>query len=205
MDTIKEGDTPEKSSDWRDHQDPRVRKHIAYCQNYVAKFDHGAPGHMDRHVVDTLAKQLDTWQEESRSQIQRNNALHAEIADLRSQVEAVKQHRKLDQYYDVQINAAEIERLEAAKNGAYAERNKCLVLVALMAQRLGLTTGIGIDPNAETSEWQSILFIDLPAGQVSWHLHESETHMFYFVGAYGGTWDGHATDEKYRRVVEPGL
>jgi hypothetical protein len=54
-------------------------------------------------------------------------------------------------------------------------------------------------------EWASVLFIDLPAGQVSWHIHESETLWFYFVGAYDGEWDEHTTDEKYQRVLEPGL
>lgn len=95
--------------------------------------------------------------------------------------------------------------LVAQKDNAYAERDKCLVLAALMAQRLGLKVGIGIDQKAESSEWASILFIDLPAGQVSWHIHESEASMFYFVGAYDGAWDGHTTDEKYQRVLEPGL
>lgn len=95
--------------------------------------------------------------------------------------------------------------LAAAKDAAYAERDKCLVLTALMAQRLGLKVGIGIDPKAQTSDWESILFIDLPAGQVSWHIHASETSMFYFVGAYDGEWDGHTTEEKYQRVLEPCL
>jgi hypothetical protein len=99
--------------------------------------------------------------------------------------------------------------LVAAKDNAYAERDKCLVLIALMAQRLGLTTGIGLhvdkpDEDWDT-EWRNILFIDLPTGQVSWHIHDSETHWFYFVGAYSGEWDGHTTDEKYQRVLEPGL
>lgn len=95
--------------------------------------------------------------------------------------------------------------LVAAKDNAYAERDRCLVLMALMAQRLGLKVGMGIDPKADSPEWASVLFIDLPAGQVSWHIHESETSWFYFVGAYDGEWDQHTTDEKYRRVMEPGI
>lgn len=95
--------------------------------------------------------------------------------------------------------------LTMQKDAAYAERDKCLVLMALMSQRLGLNVGMGIDPKASSDEWESVLFIDLPAGQVSWHIHESETHWFYFVGAYDGIWDEHTTDEKYQRVMEPGL
>lgn len=102
-----------------------------------------------------------------------------------------------------------IAELTAQKDAAYAERDKCLVLLALMAQRLGLTVGIGqhVDvPGVHWDyDWRNILFIDLPAGQVSWHIHDSETAMFYFVGAYAGEWDGHTTDEKYQRVLEPGI
>lgn len=92
------------------------------------------------------------------------------------------------------------------KNAAYAERDKCLVLMALMAQRLGLKVGIGRHVGADwDDDWRNILFIDLPAGQVSWHIHDSETSMFYFVGAYDGVWDGHTTEEKYQRVLTPGI
>jgi hypothetical protein len=91
------------------------------------------------------------------------------------------------------------------KDTAYAERDKCLVLMALLAQRIGLKVGMGIDPKADGPEWASVLFIDLPAGQVSWQIHFGETHWFYFVGAYDGEWDEHTTEEKYRRVLEPGL
>lgn len=98
------------------------------------------------------------------------------------------------------------EALKAQKDDAYAERDKCLVLMALMAQRLGLKVGIGQHVGEDwDDDWRNILFIDLPTGQVSWHIHDSETLWFYFVGAYDGEWDGHTTDEKYRRVMEPGL
>lgn len=185
-------------SDWREHQDPRIRKHIAYCQNYVARFDHGAPGHLDRHAVDTLAKQLDAQFEITADLARRNVELQAQLnvqpaiaTELRRQVQNMR---------------AEHVRLVAAKDGAYAERNKVLVLVALMAQRLGVKVGIGQHVGDDwDAEWRNILFIDLPAGQVSWHIHDDEAQMFYFVGGYGGEWDGHTTEEKYRRVLEPGL
>lgn len=102
-----------------------------------------------------------------------------------------------------------IDDMKKSKDAAYTERDKCLVLIALMAQRLGIKTGIGlhVDKPGETwdADWRTILFIDLPAGQVSWHIHDGEARWFYFVGAYDGEWDGHTTDEKYQRVLEPGL
>lgn len=107
------------------------------------------------------------------------------------------------------MTANDVLRLIAQKDGAYAERDKCLVLIARMAQELGYKVGIGlhVDKPGEDwdADWRNILFIDLPAGQVSWHIHASEAQWFYFVGAYGGVWDGHTTEEKYQRVLEPGL
>lgn len=103
----------------------------------------------------------------------------------------------------------QILRLIRQKDAAYNERDKCLVLLALMAQRIGLKVGMGLHvdkPGEEwDADWRNILFIDLPAGQVSWHIHESEARWFYFVGTYDGVWDGHTTEEKYQRVLEPGL
>lgn len=58
---IKEGETPATSPppDWRDGLDDRTRRHVAFCQDYAAKHNHGAPGHIDYLTVDTLAKILD--------------------------------------------------------------------------------------------------------------------------------------------------
>lgn len=102
----------------------------------------------------------------------------------------------------------ELKAMEAAKDGAYAERNKCVALIAQMALAMGLTAGIGVHPEEDTSwesDWRNIVFIDLPSGQVSWHIHDSETEMFMFLPVYPGKWDGHDTEEKYRRVLEPGV
>lgn len=57
MDTPPEPDAP--ALDWRDALEPRIRQHVAYCQSYVTNHNHGAPGHLDRVTVDTLAKLLD--------------------------------------------------------------------------------------------------------------------------------------------------
>jgi len=87
-----------------------------------------------------------------------------------------------------------------------AERDKLVALVARMALELGFFAGIGKheDKPGEVWEddWRNIIFIDLPTGQVSWHIHDSELPMFDFLPEYKKKWDGHDTEEKYRRVVE---
>ncbi|MHB8122597.1 MAG: WDGH domain-containing protein [Desulfuromonadaceae bacterium] len=100
----------------------------------------------------------------------------------------------------------ELKDMEAAKDGAYLERNMCVALIARMALTMGLTVGIGKHPEGDATwerDWMNIVFIDLPAGQCSWHIHDSEIPMFSFLPEYAGQWDGHDTAEKYRRVLKP--
>ena len=47
--------------------------------------------------------------------------------------------------------------------------------------------------------------MDLPNGQVSWHIPDSELPLFDFLFPYAGEWDSHTAEEKYERVVNPGL
>jgi len=88
-----------------------------------------------------------------------------------------------------------------AKDGAYLERNGCVALIAGLALANGWKAGTartaieGWDP-----EWHGAVYIDLPAGQVSWHYHSSQEHLFAFLPPYDGSWDGHDTPTKYDRV-----
>lgn len=64
-----------------------------------------------------------------------------------------------------------------------------LVLDALaVAHRLGFQAGFRIDP-AEP-DWP-VAYIELPTGQVSWHLPQHPT-----------AYDGHSTAAKYKRINE---
>lgn len=97
--------------------------------------------------------------------------------------------------------------LRTRKDGAYTERNKCVALIAKMATALGLKVGLAQhDPNDKSwdEEWRTIIFIDLPSGQVSWHFHDSHKWLLEGLPIYEGIWDGHSTDVKYERVLAPG-
>lgn len=96
-----------------------------------------------------------------------------------------------------------LQRLRQQKDEAYQERNQCVALVARMALRLGCRAGLAKHPESDTSwdaDWRNIVFVDLPAGQVSWHLHDLDLPLFDGLPAYPDAWDGHSTFEKYRRV-----
>ena len=89
-------------------------------------------------------------------------------------------------------------------DAVYAERDKCVALIARMAQALGCNVGLGEHPSSDESwmdEWKTIVFVDLPTGQVSFHVHDSERAWFDGLPKYTQPWDGHTTTEKYQRVL----
>lgn len=96
---------------------------------------------------------------------------------------------------------AEVKRLREAKDSAYAERNK---LVAALSKVFpsSLERHPDIDRTWE-DDWRWIVMFDLPTGQVSWHIHDSELGMFGHLPRERSThhsWDGHTTEEKYDRL-----
>ncbi len=98
--------------------------------------------------------------------------------------------------------AKEIE-LENAKDLAYLERNKCVALIARMALAMGCKAGLSKTAiEGWSDDWHNCVYIDLPTGQVSWHLHDSQLSLFNDLPRYECVWDGHDTDEKYRRVAQ---
>jgi hypothetical protein len=85
----------------------------------------------------------------------------------------------------------------------YKERDMCIALIAKFAQYNELRVGIGYHAEEPwENDWRNIIYIDLPTGQISWHIHDSELAMFNFLPYYHATWDGHTTEEKYRRLLE---
>jgi hypothetical protein len=86
-------------------------------------------------------------------------------------------------------------------NAVYLERNRCVLLALRLALAAGYVAGIGQDEQGEPG-WQHILYIDLPSGQVSWHVPDQfVTEHCGNLPVYTRAWDGHDTEEKYRRVL----
>jgi hypothetical protein len=76
--------------------------------------------------------------------------------------------------------------IEAEETKDYAKRNILIYAALSTATDEGLEGGIRLDP--QEPEWP-VVFIELPTGQVSWH-----------VAAHHLPWDGHDTPTKYERV-----
>lgn len=96
----------------------------------------------------------------------------------------------------VDWQSLEIKRLEEEKDAVYLERNQVVAaLASIFSSGITRTNIPGWDP-----EWHGCVYIDLPQGQVSWHYHDREAHLFAHLPPYIKPWDGHTAEQKYRRL-----
>ncbi len=89
-----------------------------------------------------------------------------------------------------------IKNQSSTLDDAYFDRNQAVQTMAKMAQQLGMKVGLRRDLDAPG--WP-VLMIDLPEGQVGYHLPEDQV-----VGdwpEYDKDWDGHSLAEKRDRVA----
>ena len=88
--------------------------------------------------------------------------------------------------------------LRIEKNRAYSERNQ---LVALLSKLWpSYLAQHPFEDKAWDPEWRTIVFINAPMGQLSWHLHTSDLPLFEHLEHGTNNWDGHTTEEKYARI-----
>ena len=95
---------------------------------------------------------------------------------------------------------SEAARLREAKDGAYRERDQLVcALSKVFPSRLERHPD---SDKAWDDDWRWIVFVDLPTGQASWHIHDTELEWFSHLSVRSGnSWDGHTTEEKYRRLA----
>lgn len=93
--------------------------------------------------------------------------------------------------------ADDLTAARVAKDAAYAERNQLVrALSKLYPASLERHDGEGGEDG-----WRWLVVIDLPTGQASWHIHDSELPNFTHLRmCEGRAWDGHTTEEKYARL-----
>jgi hypothetical protein len=104
-----------------------------------------------------------------------------------------------DLYGDYQAAQQRAERAEADLRAVYRERAR---LVAYLAARFPSF----VVTNPDDDEWP-IIYITTPQGQLSWHLARADLDLFSHVRSEPwevewAAWDGHTTEEKYRRLAE---
>jgi len=86
---------------------------------------------------------------------------------------------------------------QSTPDEAYFDRNQAVMLAARLASKLGYRVGVAEDK--DEPGW-TLLYIDLPTGQVSWHIPDDE--LIEDWQPYAGVWDGHSVGEKRQRIVD---
>lgn len=97
------------------------------------------------------------------------------------------------------MSEVEDSRDRAYRDCGYSERNK---LVAFLTRIY--PAHLADHPASDASwedEWRTIVFVDSPAGQLSWHIHVSDAPLFAHLARGMNNWDGHTTEEKYERLA----
>jgi hypothetical protein len=81
--------------------------------------------------------------------------------------------------------------MEERTQRAYTERTIVAVALAKFALSQGFKAGTGLDDNIEwDDDWRVVLYVNTPAGQMSWHIAPDDQHMLEGLPAYDGKWDG---------------
>jgi hypothetical protein len=91
------------------------------------------------------------------------------------------------------------------RDAAYWERNQCVAFLTKLSALLHWPAWLGRHNDGDVTwdrDWMNIVFINCPAGQLSWHIHDSELPLFDWLPRSDGPWDGHTTEEKYQRMRE---
>ena len=85
-------------------------------------------------------------------------------------------------------------------NAVYNERNQ---LVAALSKLMPASLERHPENEQWEDDWRWIVFIDSPDGQLSWHIHDSDLPLFHHLTKnQGRIWDGHSTEEKYKRLAK---
>lgn len=88
------------------------------------------------------------------------------------------------------------EQLDAV----YRERNS---LVAALSKLLPAHLMRHPESDADwEADWRWIVCIHGPSGQMTWHIHDSQFPLFIHLQSTDNDWDGHTTEEKYKRLAE---
>ena len=83
----------------------------------------------------------------------------------------------------------------STSDDAYFDRNQAVMALARLAMQKGYRVGLRIDP--DEPDWP-VLMIDLPTGQVGWHLPKAEIIGDWPV--FDREWDGHSLEDKRKRI-----
>jgi hypothetical protein len=97
--------------------------------------------------------------------------------------------------------AQSAQHLIQKRNGAYQERAHVIAALSKCFPAHLTRHEVGIGESWD-EDWRTVVCIHFPdpAGQGTWHIHDSEVPLFAHLEVTESDWDGHTTDEKYERL-----
>jgi hypothetical protein len=92
-----------------------------------------------------------------------------------------------------------LNKTEQERDGLYTERAHLIALLAAW------TNDAVIAPAADADGWQTV-YLNLDGVQASWHIARHDADLFEYVEHVTSDdpraqWDGHTTEQKYRRIA----
>jgi hypothetical protein len=102
----------------------------------------------------------------------------------------------------IDVALKEVAAQTESKNTAYKERNA--LVCALSKIFPSHLMEHSKDDASWDDNWRTIVCIEAPlVGQLTWHIHKDELPMFerHLAWLAYNNWDGHTTEEKYRRLA----
>lgn len=78
----------------------------------------------------------------------------------------------------------------------YHERDQLVALISKI-----FPSHIGKDEEQKEG-FKNVIYVQLPTGQCSWHIKDSELSLFKHLEHGKNNWDGHSTKEKYNRIAK---
>lgn len=121
-------------------------------------------------------------------QAQEIERLKVEVADQKAKQAAC--------VAELAASQARERELEVRKDGAYLERNHLVAALARCFPSGIRKTAI----EGWSDDWHGCVYIDLPAGQISYHYHDSQAFLFEALPAYTKLYDGHTKDDVHERL-----
>jgi hypothetical protein len=105
------------------------------------------------------------------------------------------------------MNKAELYRqldeLREHNRAVYYQRNCCVALLSLLAFDKGMAVGLAWDESPDCPKgWNRIVIIDLPTGQISYHIPNQDLWLFGSIPNYPGKWDMHNNQVKNKRIEQ---
>ena len=101
-------------------------------------------------------------------------------------------------YRAMRKKQTELDAAISAKDLAYSERDK---LVCALSKLFPSYLMQHLDGQDWEKDWRWIVCINVPAGQATGHIHDSELAWFNHLEIRENNWDGHDNTEKYQRLT----